>query len=82
MINIIFFASYREQSGHASLKLPVSGCSNVRDLVAVLRDRLASRGGFLDDPKMLVAINQQMAGLDTLVADGDELAFFPPVTGG
>lgn len=33
-------------------------------------------------PRLMVAVNQNHARLDTPVADGDEVAFFPPVTGG
>lgn len=31
---------------------------------------------------VLVAVNQQYASMDSVIADGDEIAFFPPVTGG
>ena len=49
-----------------------------------LRDWLAGHGrGALAGAKNLrCAVNQDMAGPDTAIADGDEIAFFPPVTGG
>jgi molybdopterin synthase sulfur carrier subunit len=54
--------------------------------VGALRDHLAARGaavvGAGDDEEPAVAVNQQMVGLDAPVKDGDEVAFFPPVTGG
>ena len=54
--------------------------------VGALRDHLAARGGpwsALSTTKNLrVAVNQQMVGLDAAVKAGDEIAFFPPVTGG
>ena len=36
----------------------------------------------LEKGKLLVAINQTISSLDSAVSDGDEVAFFPPVTGG
>ncbi|MCH8176806.1 MAG: MoaD/ThiS family protein, partial [Proteobacteria bacterium] len=52
-----------------------------------LIQRLSERGEpwaseFSGDSKFLVAINQEMCVRDTAVNDGDEVAFFPPVTGG
>jgi molybdopterin synthase sulfur carrier subunit len=53
--------------------------------VAALLERLLGRG----EPwprvlgaRVMVAINQELTSLDALVQDGDEVAFFPPVTGG
>ena len=60
--------------------------AGVRDL-RVLRALLRSRGGawaeeLADDRPVRAAVNQDMARGDTRIADGDEVAFFPPVTGG
>jgi sulfur-carrier protein len=82
-VKILFFAGLREALGvgSESLALPVGIAS-----VGALRDLLAARGGSwsaLTTTKSLrVAVNQQMVGLDGPVKPGDEVAFFPPVTGG
>ncbi|CDF99750.1 Putative Molybdenum cofactor biosynthesis protein small subunit [Avibacterium paragallinarum JF4211] len=51
-----------------------------------LRQHLSARGEkwalALDKEKLLVAINQTLASLESAVQNGDEVAFFPPVTGG
>ncbi|MNJ80203.1 Molybdopterin synthase sulfur carrier subunit [compost metagenome] len=51
-----------------------------------LRAALCERGDkwalALESGKLLVAVNQTLVPLDTLLNDGDEVAFFPPVTGG
>jgi sulfur-carrier protein len=84
VIRVCYFASLREQLGLAEepLELP----SGVAD-VASLRARLRARGGvwaeaLAESRPVLCAVNQVMARPDRAVADGDEVAFFPPVTGG
>ena len=51
-----------------------------------LRDLLAARGepwaALVITKNLRAAVNQQMVGLDAPVREGDEVAFFPPVTGG
>jgi len=54
--------------------------------VGAVRAHLAARGGdwekLLTTKNLRFAVNQDMARADTPVHDGDEVAFFPPVTGG
>jgi sulfur-carrier protein len=84
MIKLLFFARLREQLGREMLQLEASPeLSNIAAIIELLRQR----GGvwaeqFDTDQTVLVALNQEMATPDTLVKDGDEVAFFPPVTGG
>ena len=84
MVTVLYFARLRETLGRAreELALPES----VIDL-ATLRELLASRGGpwaeeLAATRAVRAAVNQDMAAGDTPVTDGDEVAFFPPVTGG
>ncbi len=80
-VRILYFAGLREAFGCAgeSLDLPANVAS-----VAALRDLLVGQGrDLLATAKNLrCAVNQEMAGSDAVVKDGDEVAFFPPVTGG
>ena len=80
-IQVLYFASLKEALGKSgeSLDLP-AGITTV----GALRDWLVAEGrGALATAKNLrCAVNQDMAGLDALVREGDEIAFFPPVTGG
>jgi molybdopterin synthase sulfur carrier subunit len=83
MIKIFFFASYREQVGLSEVQLAVkNGSVSVHDVITRLKERFGARGAFLDDPHLLVSVNQQMVNRQSLVRTGDEMAFFPPVTGG
>lgn len=81
-VQLRFFASLREALGAGeALELP-DGCT-----VAALRDRLAERGGPWADSlqggrAVRCAVDQVMADDRTVLHDGAEVAFFPPVTGG
>ncbi|MCW8886829.1 MAG: MoaD/ThiS family protein [Motiliproteus sp.] len=81
MIKLVYFASIREQLDCAEEQLMFAG-GQVRDVISLLTARGAPWDQVLEDGSMLVAINQEMSQLDAPVKDGDEVAFFPPVTGG
>ena len=82
-IKVLYFASLRETLGysHETLTLPATIAT-----LGDLRAHLAKRGGAWEaldvGRNVRMAINQEMAGADTAAADRDEIAFFPPVTGG
>jgi molybdopterin synthase sulfur carrier subunit len=84
MVTILYFARLREAlgTGREELALP----EGVGD-VASLREALVGRGGAWAQElggsrNVRMAVNQDIATADTSVKDGDEIAFFPPVTGG
>jgi molybdopterin synthase sulfur carrier subunit len=81
-IKLLYFAGLREQVGTAGEDLDASPTT-----VAALRTLLAGRGGawqsaLAQGKAVRVAVNQEMAQPTTPVRPGDEVAFFPPVTGG
>lgn len=81
MIRVLYFARLREQVGIAGEDIDAADITTVGDLAA----RLAARGGPWPealDGRVKAAVNQEMARPDSPVQDGDEVAFFPPVTGG
>ncbi|NBC12714.1 MAG: molybdopterin converting factor subunit 1 [Gammaproteobacteria bacterium] len=83
MIRVRYFASLREALGTAEETLPAAQAGSVAEIRAQLRQRGGAWSTALDEGRrVLAAVNQEMAQPDTPVADGDELAFFPPVTGG
>ena len=83
MIKLLYFASLRETLGVSNESIELPGGV---DSIGALRTHLASRGGawevFAASKSLRAAVNQAMAGADARVAGGDEVAFFPPVTGG
>ncbi len=82
MINILFFAKYREQAGLAETSASAAGIHDVAAVIDYLQRELGARVEFLDDQQLLIAVNQETGDRHSPVADGDEVAFFPPVTGG
>ena len=82
MIRVLYFASLRERLGLGDETLQANPAT-----VAGLREALAARGDawhevFAGAQRVLVAVNQEMAGEDHALEDGDEVGFFPPVPGG
>ena len=82
MIKVLFFAQVRELVGTDALTLDASDLATVE----AGRQQLAARGDrwalALEEGKLLAAVNQTLTAFDHPVASGDEVAFFPPVTGG
>lgn len=81
MLDVLFFASIRERLGTERLRT-----ATVADVGALI-DRLAGEHGaewaaILRAPQVIVAVNQAVADTRQSLRDGDEVAFFPPVTGG
>ena len=84
MVTILYFARLREALGTAREEFALP--EGVAD-VAGLRETLVARGGAWAEAlgharRIRAAVNQEMASDGTAVRDGDEIAFFPPVTGG
>jgi molybdopterin synthase sulfur carrier subunit len=84
VVTLLYFASLRETLGcsRENVALP-SASATVSTLIDTLRDRDARwSDAFSPGKRYRVAVNQQMADLGTPLKPGDEIAFFPPVTGG
>ncbi len=83
MIKIKYFARLSESLGVKSEELEYAGINTAEDII----DLLITRGevwadAFTGDNKILVAVNQELCDRNIVVKDGDEVALFPPVTGG
>lgn len=80
-VTVLFFASIRERLGVDRLRVPLApGIDALID--ALSSERGAEWKDVLCAANVIVAINQRVAERDDPLRDGDELAFFPPVTGG
>lgn len=83
MLKILYFASVREMLGRASeeLALPVA-VADIAGLIGLLAERGGAWESLATVRNLRYAVNQELARLDTPIRAGDEIAFFPPVTGG
>ncbi len=83
-MKLLYFAWIRQQTGLGEEEIPLpSDVSDVGELVEWLRGRGPEFSTALQDVSALrVAVNQQFATFETKIADGDEVALFPPMTGG
>lgn len=79
-VKVLFFAHLKELSGVENDLMAISGPLQVVDLKRLLGERFPLISGRLAN--VLVAINQQYAADDDLIQPGDEVALFPPVSGG
>jgi sulfur-carrier protein len=84
VVTLLYFASLRESLGTSREQVALSAGAST---VSTLLDELRSRGtrwteAFAPGKQWRVAVNQQMADPATPLKAGDEVAFFPPVTGG
>jgi len=83
-MKVLYFAWIREKAGTGSEEVsPPEDVTHVGALIDWLRDRGGGPADALADLAVVrVAVNQEHAGLDRAVGPDDEIAFFPPVTGG
>lgn len=84
MISLLYFAWVRERIGRDSevIALP-DGVADPAGLLAALGARGAEyRAAFAEPDRLRFAVNQVFAGPTAPIRDGDEIAVFPPVTGG
>lgn len=82
-IHVLYFAWLRERVGLAEerVRLP-EGVRSVGALMAWLGERGPGHAAAFATRSVRCAVNQEFATTETPVAPGDEVAFFPPVTGG
>jgi molybdopterin converting factor subunit 1 len=79
-VRVLFFASLREEVGCGEVQ--VTAC-NTNDLLKALASQLSPDAMLaLSQDNVRIAVNQQLIESSAALANGDEVAFLPPVTGG
>jgi molybdopterin converting factor subunit 1 len=79
-VRVLYFASFRDAAGRAEETREMPSGSQVADLWAALSTELSQLAKFPAPPP--AAVNREYVALDTALAEGDEVAFLPPVAGG
>lgn len=86
MLKVLFFGQLKEVLNTSVIELDWHQDSSSVDSVSKLRLLLQDKGEnwlqYMQAGKILVAVNQEIVNDNHVIADGDEIAFFPPVTGG
>jgi molybdopterin synthase sulfur carrier subunit len=82
MLKVLYFARLRDQLGQSQEELAIELPATVEQVVQHLSLRGDHWHKQLTASNILTAINQQLCQSDSVLHVGDELAFFPPVTGG
>lgn len=81
MINVLFFAQVRELVGTGSITM-TKDYATVEELRAALAAQSDRWALALASDKLLASVNQTLVSAQHPLSPGDEVAFFPPVTGG
>ena len=83
-MNLLYFAWVRQKIGRAEERLDLPGdVTTVYELAEYLRERGGGYGeAFADLARLRAAVNQEHVSFDAPITSEDEVAFFPPVTGG
>lgn len=82
MIRIVFFAQLRERLGLDHIDMLLDSSLSLLELRNLLISQYPKWEVALNQKNILMSVNREYASLESLVNAGDEVAFFPPVTGG
>ncbi|ABI62984.1 molybdopterin converting factor subunit 1 [Granulibacter bethesdensis] len=83
-LHIVYFAWLRDRIGRNEEHVPLPpGVANVGGLITWLRGRGRDyKSALATENRIRCAVNHEVAALDTPISPGDEVGFFPPITGG
>ena len=82
MIRLLFFARIKERLGKGEMTIDFVANQSLETLTLGLIEKNGDDWQILLEPDTVFSCNQRVVDRDLIVADGDEVAFFPPVTGG
>lgn len=82
MITIKYFASLKsiaeKEEDHLDIEKPIT----IDQLSDIISETAPKMGEIIRDKKVMISVNQEMASAETIIHDGDEVAFLPPFSGG
>ena len=82
-LKIFFFAELKVKMNREFIEADFRDVKTIRDLQKHLEDNFGELKGCFSDEKLVkTALNHEYCSIDTELNHGDEVAFFPPVTGG
>ena len=82
MIHVLFFAQLREQLQTDQVQVSIDTPCTVQDIQDWILTQHPEWKDVIEGRPLMAAVNQNMVSSEAIVNDSDEVAFFPPVTGG
>ena len=82
MITIKFFASLKTIAEKDEDHIKIENSISMDQLSEIISKTSPKMGDIIRDKKVMISVNQEMADSDTIIHDGDEVAFLPPFSGG
>ncbi|HCK68243.1 MAG TPA: molybdopterin synthase sulfur carrier subunit [Nitrospina sp.] len=82
MITLKYFASLKSIAEKEEDQLDIENPITLDQLSDIISKTTPKMGEMIREKKVLISVNQEMASVDTIIHDGDEVAFLPPFSGG
>ncbi|MBT4258690.1 MAG: MoaD/ThiS family protein [Nitrospina sp.] len=82
MITIKYFASLKSIAEKEEDNLDIEKPISIDQLSDIISKTAPKMGAVIREKKVMISVNQEMASADTIIRDGDEVAFLPPFSGG
>jgi molybdopterin converting factor subunit 1 len=82
MITVKYFASLKAIAKKEEEQIEVQSSISMDQLSDIISKTSPKMADIIRDNKIMISVNQEMADADTVIHDGDEVAFLPPFSGG
>jgi len=82
MITLKYFASLRDIAEKEEDSLVIENPITIDQLSDIISKTTPKMGAIIREKKVMISVNEEMASADTIIHDGDEVAFLPPFSGG
>jgi len=82
MITLKYFASLRDIAEKEEDSLDIENPITIDQLSDIISKTTPKMGANIRGKKVMISVNEEMASADTIIHDGDEVAFLPPFSGG
>ncbi len=82
-MKILYFANIKQKIGISEEDILINDKISIYELIEILKKRgLKYQGAFSNTKNIKCSVNCNFSSFDTIIENKDEIAFFPPVTGG
>ncbi len=81
-IKVKFFASFKEKTGLDEMMLEIDDETTVSQVITKLNSSIEGLDELFKSGTAIVAVNQEVVKPESIIQEGDEIAIFPPVSGG